>query len=331
MAFSLRSAIVSRWSQLACSSRLAATTSIRSLSTSALRQQQQRLPSNMSTDLQKAVAQLNQTAVSSEEQEMINVNDEQHLHPGLARYRVIPATQSFYMSNPPHEENMRKLNDLLRANINLPTVARENTKAVSWVSFTDYANTAGGARLEPVQYKNLTKLLNRLSLIDPQLMPDSVWDALTPFIKAQASKSSSILNKTLDEFGRAVTIGRRKASTARLYMTNNTDEIKGQILVNGKPINEYFPRLVHRTELLYPLRVVEAVGDYNIFVTVQGGGSTGQSGAIALAIARALVVHNPGLKTRLHKAGCMTRDKRVVERKKPGKAKARKANAWVKR
>lgn len=326
MASPLRSTLLSTWSQVSRSGFSGA----RAFSSSSLRFQNGIIP--YSSEQQKVVAKLNASDISSStQQDMININAPEHLYPGFGRLRVIPKDKAFYMANPPHEENMRKLNDLLRTHINLPTVAREDTTPVSWTTFGEYSAVGGGTRLKPIQYKSLIKVLNRLSLIDPQLMPSEVWDSIAPYIKDRTSKSSSILNKTLDEFGRAVAIGRRKASSARLYMSNNTEEIKGQILVNGKPINEYFPRLAHRAEMLYPLTVVDAVGDYNIFATVRGGGTTGQSGAVALAIARALVIHNPLLKPRLHKAGCLTRDSRSVERKKPGKPKARKSYTWVKR
>lgn len=330
MASSVRSALFPRLTQL-CSSRSSNITSIaRPFSSSCLRLQSGLIP--YSSEQQKVVAKLNSSeSTSSTQGDMININAPEHLYAGLGRLRVIPKDKAFYMANPPHEENMRKLNDLLRTHINLPTVTREESTPVSWSTFGEYSAVGGGTRLKPIQYKSLIKVLNRLSLIDSQLMPSQVWEAIAPFIKDRASKSSSILTKTLDEFGRAVAVGRRKASSARIYMTNNTEEIKGQILVNGKPINEYFPRLAQRAEMLYPLTVVEAVGDYNIFATVSGGGTTGQSGAVALAIARALVIHNPLLKPRLHKAGCLTRDSRTVERKKPGKPKARKSYTWVKR
>ncbi|CDO58081.1 hypothetical protein DV495_000001 [Geotrichum candidum] len=281
---------------------------------------------------QKLVAELNAADLSSStQQDMININAPEHLYAGYDRLRVVPKDPSFYMLNPPHEENMRKLNDLLRKYVNLPTVSVQEAGNISWNGMGEYATIGGGPRLKPVQYKNLIDVLNRLAVIDPQLMPGEVWEAITPYVKERTALSAASKIKSLDEFGRAVTIGRRKTSSARLYMTKNTDEIKGQILVNGKPINEYFPRLAHRSELLYPLSVVDSVGEYNIFATVQGGGNTGQSGAIALAIARAIVIHNPLLETRLKSAGCLTRDPRKVERKKPGKPKARKSYTWVKR
>lgn len=281
---------------------------------------------------QKLVSELNSSNVgSSTQQDMVNLNAPEHMIRNFDRLRVVPRDSSFYMANPPHEERMRTLNFFLRKYINLPTITREESTPISWMTFEEYSAVGGGSRLKPIQYKSLVKILNRLSLIDPQLMPNEVWEAITPLVRNRASKTSSMLHNSLDKHGRAVAIGRRKTSSARVYVSKNTDSAQGQILVNGKSINEYFPRLVDRDALLYPLKAVDLVGQFNIFATVQGGGPTGQSNSIALGIARGIVIHNPLLKPRLHRAGCLTRDARKVERKKPGKPKARKSYTWVKR
>jgi small subunit ribosomal protein S9 len=82
---------------------------------------------------------------------------------------------------------------------------------------------------------------------------------------------------------------------------------------------------------MYPLKVVDSLEDYNVFVTVHGGGVTGQADAVALAMSKAIVIHNPLLKKRLSRAECLKTDRRKVERKKPGKLKARRSMTWVKR
>lgn len=277
------------------------------------------------------ITKLDTTRQAGAGEEMVGLNDPSHLMRNLDRLRVVPTGPSFYMANPPHEEVMRNLNSLLRTYINLPTVVREEAEHITWITFQKYASTHGGTRLKPVQYKSLVRVLNRLASIDPQLIPSEVWTAITPFVRDRSSSNSSVGHKSLDEFGRAVAVGRRKTSSARVFVTKNTDAAKGQILVNGKPINEFFPKIADRENILYPLKVADLVGNFNVFATVQGGGSTGQAGAVALGIARGIVVHNPLLKARLHRAGCMTRDARKVERKKPGKPKARKSYTWVKR
>ena len=123
------------------------------------------------------------------------------------------------------------------------------------------------------------------------------------------------------------TIGRRKASVARLYIT----EGKGKFVINGKDYKDYFPLVTLQFKLHQPFKVVELDGKFDIKVNVNGGGINGQADAIKLAIARALceidIEHRPALKAE----GLLTRDPRVVERKKPGQKKARKKFQWVKR
>ena len=123
------------------------------------------------------------------------------------------------------------------------------------------------------------------------------------------------------------TIGRRKASVARIYVTKG----KGNIIVNGKDYKEYFPLETLQYKLNQPFKVVEQDGKFDIKVSVNGGGINGQADAIKLAIARSLceidIENRPALKAE----GLLTRDPRVVERKKPGQKKARKKFQWVKR
>ena len=123
------------------------------------------------------------------------------------------------------------------------------------------------------------------------------------------------------------TIGRRKASVARIYMSKG----KGKITVNGKDFKEYFPVDTMQYKLEQPLKIVDLAGKFDIKVNVNGGGTTGQAEAIRLAISRALCEMDPENRTSLKPEGMLTRDSRVVERKKPGQKKARKKFQWVKR
>ena len=123
------------------------------------------------------------------------------------------------------------------------------------------------------------------------------------------------------------TIGRRKASVARIYMSKG----KGKITVNGKDFKEYFPVDTMQYKLEQPFKIADLSGKFDVKVNVNGGGTTGQAEAIRLAISRALceldIENRPALKA----DGLLTRDSRVVERKKPGQKKARKKFQWVKR
>jgi small subunit ribosomal protein S9 len=121
--------------------------------------------------------------------------------------------------------------------------------------------------------------------------------------------------------------GKRKTSVARVILRAGD----GATWFNGRTIEEYFPRPVHRQTALAPLKVAELEGRYDIRVRVHGGGPSGQAGAVRHGIARALVELDPELRVPLKRAGFLTRDARIVERKKAGLHKARKAPQFSKR
>jgi small subunit ribosomal protein S9 len=121
--------------------------------------------------------------------------------------------------------------------------------------------------------------------------------------------------------------GKRKTSVARVILRPGA----GATWVNGKQLEEYFPRLVHRMLATAPLKTAGLEGQYDLRVRVHGGGPSGQAGAVRHGIARALVEVNPDLRAPLKRAGYLTRDARQVERKKAGLHKARKAPQFSKR
>uniref|UniRef100_A0ACD5YYV6 Uncharacterized protein n=1 Tax=Avena sativa TaxID=4498 RepID=A0ACD5YYV6_AVESA len=133
--------------------------------------------------------------------------------------------------------------------------------------------------------------------------------------------------RQVDEKGRAYGTGKRKCSIARVWIQPGD----GKFVVNDKEFDVYFPILDHRADLLRPFTVTKTLGLWDVACTVKGGGVSGQVGAVRLGISRALQNWEPGLRPYLKAAGYLTRDSRVVERKKPGKAKARKSFQWVKR
>ncbi|CAK5281784.1 unnamed protein product [Mycena citricolor] len=170
----------------------------------------------------------------------------------------------------------------------------------------------------------------------------------------------------VDHLGRSYSFGKRKTSTARVWMVptakpvdkletidvekvGSLDEAAGllasqperfqqpqlvpksNILINNIPIGEYFPVPGDRERVVRPLQVAGVLGAYNIFTLVRGGGSTGQSGALAHGIAKGIKIHQPNLTHLLQSTKLLRRDPRMVERKKTGRAKARKGYTWVKR
>jgi len=121
--------------------------------------------------------------------------------------------------------------------------------------------------------------------------------------------------------------GRRKTSSARVFMRNGT----GNIMINGQPANEYFGRETANMILRQPLDKVDMSDRFDFYITVQGGGGSGQAGAIQLGVARALLSYDESLRAPLREGGFLTRDDREVERKKVGLRKARRATQYSKR
>lgn len=125
----------------------------------------------------------------------------------------------------------------------------------------------------------------------------------------------------------AHTIGRRKTSIARIYIVAGS----GKIVINKRKFDDYFPNATHRYVVQQPLLTLEAAEKYDININVRGGGSSGQAGAIRLAVARALQKLNSADRGELKKAGFLSRDARIVERKKYGLSGARRAFQFSKR
>ncbi|MDH3260308.1 MAG: 30S ribosomal protein S9 [Acidimicrobiia bacterium] len=121
--------------------------------------------------------------------------------------------------------------------------------------------------------------------------------------------------------------GRRKESVARVRLYDGT----GSVVLNGKALEVYFPAMAQRLRALEPLRVASLEGRYDVHATLHGGGTTGQSDALRLGIARALIAIDPELRPLLKRSGFLRRDARKVERKKYGLRKARRAPQYTKR
>lgn len=123
------------------------------------------------------------------------------------------------------------------------------------------------------------------------------------------------------------TSGRRKTAVARIYFKPGN----GSIIINNKPYDAYFTTLVNQFKVVQPLQVTDSMGKYDIKINVDGGGVTGQAEAIRLAISKSLCETNPEHRISLKPLGLLTRDDRMVERKKPGQKKARKRFQFSKR
>jgi small subunit ribosomal protein S9 len=146
-------------------------------------------------------------------------------------------------------------------------------------------------------------------------------------VQAPAQIAAVIREQEIDAQGRAYATGRRKDAVARVWLKPGT----GKIVVNGRDQEIYFARPSLRLVINQPFGVTERTGQYDVIATVKGGGLSGQAGAVKHGIAQALSKYEPMLRSAVKSEGFLTRDSRVVERKKYGKAKARKSFQFSKR
>lgn len=144
---------------------------------------------------------------------------------------------------------------------------------------------------------------------------------------AAAAEAAPVAEPQIDDLGRSYGTGRRKDAVARVWMSRG----KGVVTVNGKPLIEYFARPVLQMMLMQPFAIADRLNQYDIKCTVKGGGLSGQAGAVRHGLSRALVAYEPELRSILKKNGFLTRDARVVERKKYGHRKARRSFQFSKR
>ncbi len=157
--------------------------------------------------------------------------------------------------------------------------------------------------------------------------PAAVSTEGTESIVAPAAPTMPLREQELDKQGRAYATGRRKDAVARVWLKPGS----GKVTVNGKDQTTYFARPTLRLVLNQPFDITDRRGQYDIVATVKGGGLSGQAGAVKHGISQALTKYEPGLRAAVKAAGFLTRDSRTVERKKYGKAKARKSFQFSKR
>ncbi|KAF5320936.1 hypothetical protein D9619_001571 [Psilocybe cf. subviscida] len=295
------------------------------------------------------------------------------------RPKPIPESPAFYTTRAVFYEQLMHLEkaigrseSFLRQNhlLPLPEFAKASLPALQPVWKNQYEMSVEfQTQMTTTRYRKITKLLNTLNDFlriartggCPELAA-RLEDILSIY---ESAKKEAFLKRgkkktvVLDEFGRSYTVGKRKTSSARVWMIPvqhpEVDAPKGEptpesllglelaapkpklpvttttILVNNIPLNQFFTLPEDRERITRPLKVAGALGKYNVFAIVRGGGTTGQSGALAHGIAQGVVAHDPALEVMFRRSKLSRRDPRMVERKKTGLAKARKRYAWVKR
>jgi small subunit ribosomal protein S9 len=158
-------------------------------------------------------------------------------------------------------------------------------------------------------------------------MAETTLSSLSELTVAAVASEAPKYEQKLDKYGRAYATGKRKNAVARVWIKPGT----GKITVNGRDVEVYFARPVLRMILQQPLGVANRAGQYDLIVSVAGGGLSGQAGAVRHGLAKALTHYEPELRSALKREGFLTRDSRVVERKKYGKRKARRSFQFSKR
>ena len=214
----------------------------------------------------------------------------------LRTLRVVPASPSYFSAKPTFTDDFINLSALLRSVATLPTIPASEAPRVAWKTIDQYRIMTN----EPVKtarYHRILQMLKRLNCVHPTLMPEQVRTAMRRYMKDSQPGDIVPAPGIIDEWGRARGVGRRKTSSAVAWLV----EGEGEVLVNGKSLSGYFGRLHHRESAVWALKATQRLDKYNVFGLVQGGGSTGQAEALTLAVAKALLVHEPALKPALRR------------------------------
>jgi small subunit ribosomal protein S9 len=209
----------------------------------------------------------------------------------LKTLRVVPASPSYFSAKPTFTDDFLSLSALLRKVATLPTIPNAEAPKVAWKTVDQYRIMTN----EPVKTQRFHKmlhLLRRLNCINPALMPDEVAQAMQRYKKPSQPGDVKPKPGVIDELGRSKGVGRRKTSSAVAWLV----EGEGEVLVNGQSLSQFFGRLHHRESAVWALKATQRLDKYNMFGLVQGGGTTGQAEALTLAVAKALLVHEPALK-----------------------------------
>lgn len=205
--------------------------------------------------------------------------------------RALPISPSYFSRQADFNDSYLALQKLMRQYAHLPTVPADQVEKAAFRTLKDFRLSAG-EDVKAAEYARAMKLVRRLHKIHPSLAPESVKEAVGKF-KRNINPHTNIAKPIeIDRFGRALGVGRRKTSTARAWVVEGT----GEVLINGKSLADAFGRVHDRESAMWPLKASQRVDKYNVWALVDGGGTTGQAEALTLAVANALLAHEPALK-----------------------------------
>lgn len=210
--------------------------------------------------------------------------------------RPFPVSPSYFSRQPEFNDSFLALQKLMRKYAHLPTAPSDQIKKVAFRTLKDY-RLAVGEDIKASEYAKCMTLVKRLHRIHPSLQPKAVEDAIAKFKRDINPHNHKTKEIPIDKFGRALGVGKRKTSTARAWVVEGT----GEVLVNGKSLADAFGRIHDRDSAVWALKMTGRTDKYNVWALVDGGGTTGQAEALAMAVGKALLAHEPALKPALRR------------------------------
>lgn len=210
--------------------------------------------------------------------------------------RPFPVSPSYFSRQPEFNDSFLELQRLMRKYAHLPTAPTDQLKKVAFRTLKDY-RLAVGEDIKASDYAKCMTLVKRLHKIHPSLQPKAVEKAIAKFKRDINPHNHKAKEIPIDRFGRALGVGKRKTSTARAWVVEGT----GEVLVNGKSLADAFGRIHDRDSAVWALKATARTDKYNVWALVDGGGTTGQAEALAMAVGKALLAHEPALKPALRR------------------------------
>jgi small subunit ribosomal protein S9 len=213
--------------------------------------------------------------------------------------RAVPVSPSYFSRQATFQDLYLRLVALSHKYASMPTVPADQRQRVAWRNRFDYRLTIGDT-VKASDFKKCLAMVKKLHAIHPSLRTEEIDLAIEAFKRTVQPGDNLAKPRAVDEHGRAVGVGRRKSSTARAWLVEGT----GEVQINGKSIADAFGRIHDRESATWALRATERLDKYNVWAIVSGGGTTGQAEAMTLAVAKALMVHEPDLKPALRRGMC---------------------------
>lgn len=210
--------------------------------------------------------------------------------------RPMPVSPSYFSRQPEFNDSYLLLQRLMRKYAHLPIVPSDQLERVAFRTLKDY-RLAVGEHIKASAYARCMTLVKRLNKIHPKLAPPKVKDAIAPFLRDINPHIHKAKDIPVDKFGRTLGVGKRKTSIARAWVVEGV----GEVLVNGKSLADAFGRIHDRESAVWALKATARTDKYNVWALVEGGGTTGQAEALAMAVGKALMAHEPALKPALRR------------------------------